>query len=96
MTKTVEQQALEFVKKWANVRYADIPINFGEQAQAIVDQICDHTKIKKNQYCHLCGEKNGGDKNCGSCGGAGRVCVIAGKTKSGYRCVECGGTGYES
>lgn len=77
MTKTVEQQAIEFVKKVANRGYGTIINVVVDDAQAIVDQICDHAKVKENQYCHLCGwknfETNATAKKCYKCAGRGVI-----------------------
>ena len=62
MTKSVEQQALEFVENLAAYPKGNyIPFTFDDviyKAQLIVDQMCKHNSVKPKQYCQLCGWHN--------------------------------------
>ena len=62
MNKSVEEQALEFVKEIAahpDDKYAAFTlIGLIDKAQLIVDQMCKHNSVKPRQYCQLCGWHN--------------------------------------
>lgn len=62
MTKSVEQQALEFVENLAaypDDKYAPFTLNdVVASAQLIVEQMCKHSSVAHKQYCQLCGWHN--------------------------------------
>jgi|GEM_PF-5479580 len=55
--KSVEQQALEFIRKVADSIF-DSPFEVRREAQEILSNICDHANVLPDRYCQVCGWHN--------------------------------------
>ncbi len=88
MTKSVEQQALEFVENLAAYPKGNyIPFTFDDviyKAQLIVDQTCKHNSVKPKQYCQLCGWHNVPTKR------ESYECDHKNTNLQSGRCLQCG------
>ena len=94
MSKSVTQQALEFVKDLAAYReeYTSFKLScLVDKAQAIVDQMCKHNSVKSDQFCKICGWHNVPHREGKRC----QVCHGIGKNSEATSgdCWNCDGAG---
>ena len=108
--KTLEKECVIFTRNVASAPQGTSTLPSGIlkelicSAQKLVDKMCNHSKVKENQYCHLCAWHNEPPARanrhgvsikteCGNCNGRGEEEIDGGNFRGLRDCSVCDGSG---